>query len=577
MASTSWLALCLCQLTLATAGPTVTSSWGTVEGVIKTSPEGRKYNAYLGIPYALPPVGDLRFKKSQPNPGSSGIFKAKAFGPACPQLGTEPQDEDCLTINVFTPTQAPAVKRSVMVWIHGGGFQAGSAVKYDPWKMVTEGDVVVVTLQYRLNVLGFLSTGNAVLPGNYALWDMKLALQWVQDNIEGYGGNSSHVTLFGESAGSKAGSYLFLSKKAKGLFQKVIMQSGSATGYFSFRSNPREVAVALGKRVKCIPDTPGYDPADKDLLNCFQNMSVSTLVKYSIPNLGLAYYSADFTWSPVVDDDFVINNPRFMIHDSAHLERVGFYDLDLMVGVNNQEGGYMVGMAYNYGHTHNTSALTTIRTHHYYKTELVPLILRRLCGTFDNSSVYVIMNGYVAKDYPQTKLLTLYDVMDTQSDASIVAPSVEVANAHGRFTNRGKTYFYLFDHFPSFLANYNRLRGMVHARDLMYSFGISAAFVHSNYHSNVSQEEYQLSSTFVAIYTNFAKSSDPNPAVKGQLSRDWPQYDVTNQNFLAFSTKMAVKSHVYPKRVSTWLDALPKADRHCMVRSDKGSSNIIIG
>ncbi|XP_067659594.1 neuroligin-4, X-linked-like [Haliotis asinina] len=575
MASKLWLVLCLCPLTM--AGPTVTSSWGTVEGVVKTSPGGRKYNAYLGIPYALPPVGDLRFKKSQPNPGPSGTFKARAFGPACPQLGSEPQDEDCLTINVFTPTLTSTVKRPVMVWIHGGGFQAGSAVKYDPWKMVTEGDVVVVTLQYRLNVLGFLSTGNAILPGNYGLWDMKLALQWVQDNIEDYGGNSSHVTLFGESAGSKAGSYLFLSMKTKGLFQKVIMQSGSATGYFSFRSNPREVAVALGKRVKCVPDTPGYDPPDKNLLDCFQNMTVSTLVKNSIPNLGLAYFSADFTWSPVVDHDFVMDNPRFMIHDPAHLERVGFYDLDLMVGVNNQEGGYMVKMASRYGQIHNTTALTTIRTQKYYKTKLIPLILGRLCGKFDSRSVDVIMNGYIAKDYPQTKLLTLYDVMNTQSDASIVAPSVEVANAHGRLANRGKTYFYLFDHFPSFLANYSGLRGMVHARDLMYSFGISAADVLSSYHSNVSQVEYQLSSTFVAIYTNFANSSDPNPAVKGRLARAWPQYDVTNQYFLSLSTKMAVRSHVYPKRVSTWLEALPKADRHCMARSDTSSPGIIVG
>nr|KAG5710088.1 hypothetical protein BaRGS_030164 [Batillaria attramentaria] len=197
------------QSALPSTRPVVHTAQGDVSGIYATWQNGLKYQAFRGIPYAKPPVGDLRFAKPQPPQPFSGVHDASKYGSMCLQVAlgpVHPMSEDCLFLNVFAPfTPRNSLSSSsasegrnetytagpypVLVFIHGGGFVSGSSNDYEPGKLVTEADIIVVTLNYRLGVFGFLSTGDSTLPGNYGLWDQHMALKWVKDNIADFGGS----------------------------------------------------------------------------------------------------------------------------------------------------------------------------------------------------------------------------------------------------------------------------------------------------------------------------------------------------------------------------------------------------
>jgi para-nitrobenzyl esterase len=197
--------------------------------------------SFKGIPFAAPPIGDLRWKPPQPAASWTGVRKAETYGAACPQPNRDDgggggradvQNEDCLTLNVWAP--AAAKDLPVMVWIHGGAHRLGSGSFpiYDGSELAKQG-VVLVTINYRLGLLGYFAhpaLTAAAAPneplGNYGLMDQIAALQWVQDNIAGFGGDPKNVTVFGESAGGASTVYLLTQPKAKGLFAKAIVESG---------------------------------------------------------------------------------------------------------------------------------------------------------------------------------------------------------------------------------------------------------------------------------------------------------------------------------------------------------------
>lgn len=198
--------------------PIVTTSGGQVQGIqLSTGILQPNYFAFKGIPYAEPPVGNLRWRNPVPHRGWSGVRDAAEHGEHCPHLGWFGLDvggeEDCLFLNVYSSSLTGA--RAVMVWIHGGSFSSGSGDSwvYGPDFLVNDG-VVVVTMNYRLGTLGFLGTGDGVAQGNYGMKDMVEALRWVRTNIAAFGGNPNAVTVFGESSGSASVSWRKLSDTA---------------------------------------------------------------------------------------------------------------------------------------------------------------------------------------------------------------------------------------------------------------------------------------------------------------------------------------------------------------------------
>jgi para-nitrobenzyl esterase len=241
-------ALIVTGLTLGLSAPihaeslTVKTEQGKARG--KTINDG-KVKAFLGLPYAAPPVGDLRWKAPEPPAKWTGERDATKYGAHCAQntviadmiFQDGVNSEDCLFLNVYTPGDVtPKSKLPVMFWIHGGGFAGGasSEPRHNGDFLPLKG-VVLVTINYRLGVFGFLATADLAkeangASGNYGLLDMVAALEWVKANIREFGGNPDNVTIFGESAGSAAVSTLMASQMAKGLFHRGIGESGGALG-----------------------------------------------------------------------------------------------------------------------------------------------------------------------------------------------------------------------------------------------------------------------------------------------------------------------------------------------------------
>lgn len=210
------------------------------------------YYSFKGIPYAAAPVGALRFRNPAPPKSWSGVRDASSHGNHCPNDGLSGigagGHEDCLFLNVYTPNLTGNLP--VMFWIHGGAFVIGdgNTLVYGPDLLVRE-NVIVVTINYRLSSLGFLSTADKNAQGNYGLKDMVMALRWVKKNIARFGGNPDQVTVFGQSAGSVAIHLLLLSNMSRGLFKQAIMQSGSALSPFALQTNPRVRAEDIGKKL----------------------------------------------------------------------------------------------------------------------------------------------------------------------------------------------------------------------------------------------------------------------------------------------------------------------------------------
>ncbi|XP_063621703.1 esterase FE4-like, partial [Cydia splendana] len=226
--------------------PIVTVKQGKLQGATDTLYDGTTYYSFKGIPYAQPPVGQLRFRAPLPPQSWKDMLrKATEYGSICMQTGSVFQgSENCLFLNVFT--KSLHCRTPVMVYIHGGSYISGSGNEFGP-KFLVKQDVVLVTLNYRLEVLGFLSVGTPKVPGNAGMKDQVAALKWIKENIAKFGGDPDNVTIFGESAGACSVTHHILSPMTRGLFHKVIAQSGTSVHDWAIGEGSKSRAFRVGK------------------------------------------------------------------------------------------------------------------------------------------------------------------------------------------------------------------------------------------------------------------------------------------------------------------------------------------
>ncbi|ROT66414.1 JHE-like carboxylesterase 1 [Penaeus vannamei] len=237
--------------------------------------------------------------------------------------------EDCLYLNVFTPAgREPEERLPVMVWIHGGGYFSGAAVEYQPQVLMNH-DVVLVVVQYRLGILGFLSTEDQVMPGNYGMKDQVMALRWVQENIHTFGGDKDRVTIFGESAGGASTHLHMMSPKSTGLFKRAIMQSGSAVAPWALSKRHLEAAQHAGETLGCL-DTSKNDV----LLRCLQAADAKQLVELSQDFF--EWFLFPMRMGPRVDGDFLLDDPELLLREAKHAR------VDVISGVTANEGAFFI-------------------------------------------------------------------------------------------------------------------------------------------------------------------------------------------------------------------------------------------
>ncbi|KAI6207332.1 Carboxylic ester hydrolase [Aphelenchoides fujianensis] len=292
-------------------------------------------NIYLGIPFAAPPTGELRFEKPVPPEEWTEVLETNEFPAGCPPhnpIASFAYDEDCLYLNVFTPTKKSEETNGypVLVFIHGGGFCSGSASQFGYENVsdnfVSQG-IVVITLQYRLGMMGFFSTGDKEMPGNMGLWDQREALIWVQKNVAKFGGDPNRVTLWGQSAGAASTSMHSLSRHSRGLFQQMILHSGSP--YTRWSTN--EDVVAMSRNLAQAANCPTED--SKELKRCMKDLDLEDVMdaaaEFPLARDDLAFLN----YNPRVDGDFFEADHQELLQTAP--------ELPTLMGFNTHEGIFL--------------------------------------------------------------------------------------------------------------------------------------------------------------------------------------------------------------------------------------------
>ncbi|XP_060666531.1 acetylcholinesterase [Drosophila nasuta] len=314
-------------------------------------------SVFLGIPYALPPTFEGRFKPPRLHRGWQ-LLQAVDFGPACPQpvrytgatKGIMDMDEDCLYLNVYSPKTGAGVaqKYPVMVYIHGGEFVRGASNLFQGHVLASFYDVVVVTLNYRLGALGFLSTADENSPGNYGILDQSMALKWVHDNIEFFNGDRDSITLFGPGAGGASAGLLMVAPQTRNIVKRVIAQSGSALADWALiqdKYRAQNTSRVLGQLLGCSIDSSWK------LVNCLRTGRSF----YELGNAEFSPQVGSFAWGPVLDHNFTLPGDdwyegwrekdwRFLTQTPAALIRAGRFNRNIqyMTGVTTQEAAFFV-------------------------------------------------------------------------------------------------------------------------------------------------------------------------------------------------------------------------------------------
>jgi para-nitrobenzyl esterase len=423
---------------------------------------------YKGIPFAAPPVGDLRWKAPRPVVAWSGVRNADKYAPACVQSGNPPPggvSEDCLYLNVWTPAKSPSEALPVLVWIYGGGFNGGATSHpvHDGAKLARRG-VVLVSIAYRVGVLGFLAHPelSAESPshtsGNYGLLDMIAGLRWISRNIAAFGGDPARVTIFGESAGGIAVSMLSASPLAKGLFHGAISQSGGSFGPSSKNPQPGENMRQLADE-----EATGAEfgkTAGAGSISQLRALTTEKLLEARRGQRGMAW--------PVVDG-YVIPGDQYRLYESGR-----FNDTPILVGFNSDEG----------------LSFTRVKTAAEYAAGV-----RERYGPFADR----LLAAYPSAGDGVTK--TARDLARDSAFGWHTWSWARLQSARGK----GKAYYYYFDQHPP------RTPGAPDA-DHGAPHGVDVPYVFENLEGTRTADDRHLSETIAAYWTNFAKRGDPNGA-----------------------------------------------------------------
>ena len=316
--------------------PRVETKLGTIIGTVKevnVFGKQMKVERYHGIPYAEPPVGKLRFQYTVPKKPFTSPFEATKHGNLCYQLNMFPLEgavysEDCLFLNIYAPV-VRSKPTPVMVWIHGGGFSSGGSNFYITDTLSAYGEVIVVTINYRLSLFGFLSTGDEHAPGNVGLMDQHLAIKWVSENIGAFGGDPKRVTIIGQSAGGTGAAYQSIYPGNEGLFQRAITQSGSL--WWAPLVGPQSDAERLGKLVGC------EQTESQNLIECLQRLP-GDLLDTTLNNFTNGLFAPPVPFVPSFDGKFLREGWRARDTFESGKARDFFGSIDFMSGICAEEG-----------------------------------------------------------------------------------------------------------------------------------------------------------------------------------------------------------------------------------------------
>ncbi|XP_060922286.1 acetylcholinesterase [Limanda limanda] len=545
---------------------------GLVRGTRMQVPDRSFVTAFLGIPFAEPPIGKRRFRRAEPKRSWQGIHEANAYPNACYQMvdtsfpgfqGTEmwnpnrEMNEDCLYLNVWVPTSPRPHNLTVMVWIYGGGFYSGSSSLdvYDGRYLAHSETVIVVSMNYRIGAFGFLALhGSSEAPGNVGLLDQRLALQWVQDNIHSFGGNPKQVTIFGESAGGASVGFHLLSPDSRSTFTRAILQSGVPNAPWASvtPAEARRRATLLAKLVGCNGGN------DTELVDCLRGKTAQDLIDQEWQVLPWSALFR-FPFVPVVDGEVLPDTPEAMLSSG------NFKDTQILLGVNQDEGSYFLLYGAPGFSKDNESLISRedfmegvkLSVPHANDIGLEAVVLQYTDWMDEN-------NGFKNRDAMD----------DIVGDHNVICPLAHFARSYAQHTAlkanigavgsgvvnsganlQGGVYLYLFDHRASNLA-WPEWMGVIHGYEIEFVFGLPL-----EKRLNYTLDEEKLSRRMMRYWANFARTGNPNVNHDGLLDtrKRWPLFTVSEQKHVGLNTEpLKIHKGMRNQMCAFWNRFLPR-------------------
>ncbi|XP_077648868.1 cocaine esterase-like isoform X1 [Urocitellus parryii] len=527
--------------------PIRTTHTGQVRGsLIHVKGTDAGVHTFLGIPFAKPPLGPLRFAAPEPPEPWSGVRDGTSHPAMCLQnadamntealnLGTMnlppvPMSEDCLYLSIYAPAHArEGSNLPVMVWIHGGALVVGSGSMLDCSILTAIENVLVVPIQYRLGVLGFFSTGDQHATGNWGYLDQVAALRWVQQNIAHFGGNPDRVTIFGESAGGTSVSSLVVSPMSQGLFHGAIMESGVALLPELITSSSKDVSTMVANLSAC------GQVESEALVGCLRGKSEQEMLAINKP----------FKIIPaVVDGAFLPRHPQEL------LASADFQPVPSIIGVNNDEYGWILPMVNPSPNPLDSKDLDR---------ETMRAVLQRISARtmkLPAECADLLMEEYMGdNEDPHTLRLQFQEMM---ADFMFVMPALQVAHDQ---SSHAPVYFYEFQHPPSMFKDMRPPHVKAdHADEILFVFG---SFI-NGIRVELTEEEELLKRRMMKYWGNFARNGNPN----GEGLPHWPLFD-QDQQYLQLDIQPAVGQALKAHRLQFWTKTLPQKIQELKRAEDK--------
>nr|AIY62314.1 acetylcholinesterase 1B [Lepeophtheirus salmonis] len=528
----------------------ITTRKGKIRGVTLKSATNKEVDAWYGIPYAQPPVGNLRFRHPKDINAWDGMKETTKHPNSCIQVvdtffpgfeGSEmwntntEQSEDCLYLSVHAPKPRPT-KSAVLVWIYGGGFYSGTSTLelYDPRVLVSEENIIFVGIQYRVASLGFLFFDTEDVPGNAGLYDQMMALQWVKNNIEAFGGDPDKITIFGESAGGCSVALHLLSPLSRNLFSQAIMQSSSALVPWGVIS--KKESIRRGRRLAEEMRCPYGENNTNAMIECLLQKDATELVNQEWS--GTVFGISEFPFVPIVDGKFMDKTPE------KSLKEKDYKKTNILMGVNKDEGNFFI-MYY----------LPEL----FKKNENVYINRTDFIRSVSDLNIYVNNAGREAITFEYTDWLNPNDPIKNREaidrmvgDYQFICPTADFARIYASTGNN--IYMYYFTERSS-TSPWPTWSGVLHGDEIAFVFGEPL-----NTSKNYDDSEIALSKRIMSYWANFAKTGNPNVLANGNYSNKiWPLHTPIKQEVLELNANYSrVFEGLRVRKCAFWKTYLPK-------------------
>ena len=524
--------------------PIVETKYGKIIGKTRhfLSEDGHiKYvNTFLGVPYASPPIKDLRFQPPKPpHSWKPEIYNATSFKFVCAQSQSKyflnsirlawpgftwekDSSEDCLYLNIFAPGRENATNSSplypVIMFLHGGSYVHGTTARHTtPGEVFPRFGVVLVMVQYRLGPFGFMTTGDAEARGNWGMLDQVQALKWIRENIKAFGGDPERVTALGVSSGGASVGLHLLSPLSEGLFQRAIIESGVELSPFAFQS----VEAAVQNTKKTAKNLSCNTEDHREMMNCLKTKDTSQIVdKWQGPT------------RPVIDNHFICDTPEKLRLSGQ------FHPVPLIGGFNSDEAGHNIPQKCIPPNELSSAVFGDCIKSFVHKEDLYHNN-EKTAGLLEDSITFQYTPWTKTPDPPTL----LKKIVNMQSDYFVAAPTLKVLEIHSQ---KAPTYMYEFSHISK-RSSEEAWLGVRHGANTPYDFGAPFLNISS---LNFTEEDRNVSSFIMSLYANFAKDGIPTPSALHGVT--WNQFNRTHKSYLLIQENPEMQTNFEPQRMAFW-------------------------